>query len=220
MLFEDVRAELPLASWEIGRYGPKTSITVHWNGPPIPAWVHPLDVILGDAWYHISKDWSDAVGVQGGDGIMYHWLIAPDGTIYKTRDDDATLYHCGNEIGNERSYAVQVMVGGDSTGVGDPCTPAQLNALTDLQLDEVKPHRIWSGTTCPGLELTNWVANRSWEMALTDDEFMEKYNRLIAPNLASDLNGMKAVETKVVVAARQAGSFMRQAADILEKNNL
>lgn len=175
----DVRDELPLAEPEdrIGYYGPKTSVTVHWNGPPVPRDVDPLDVILGDAHYHISKDWSPEPGVQGGDGIMYHFLVAPDGRVFKTRDDDAVLYHCGSAIGNERSYAVQVMVGGDESGATDPSTPItaeQLSALSQLiaflGLDQVKPHRAWSSTTCPGNELADWVLRHAWEEVLDMDE--------------------------------------------------
>lgn len=184
MNIEDVRDELPIAEPQdrIGYFKPKTSVTIHWNGPPIPRDVHPLEVILGDAHFHISKDWSPAPGIQGGDGIMYHFLVAPDGTVYKTRDDDAVLYACGNAIGNERSYHVQVMVGGDGSGVTDPNTPitpqqyASLAALVGfLGLDQVKPHRAWSPTTCPGNDLTNWVLRHSWEDDMPDEQTIREW---------------------------------------------
>lgn len=173
----DVRDQLPLVlDGELGRAA-KSSITVHWNGPPIPAGEDPWLVILSDAWYHTSKDWSPEPGIQGGDGIMYHFLIAPDGRCFKTRDDDAVLWHCGSAIGNVFSYAVQVMVGGEGDGTGDPVTAAQYATLTqliaELSLDDVKPHKIWSGTACPGLELTDWVSRQAWkedDMSFTEED--------------------------------------------------
>ncbi|HEV8654480.1 MAG TPA: peptidoglycan recognition family protein [Candidatus Limnocylindria bacterium] len=171
----DVRDKLPLVlDAEVGRAA-KSSITVHWNGPPIPSGEDPWLIILSDAWYHTSKDWSPEPGIQGGDGIMYHFLIAPDGRCFKTRDDDAVLWHCGSAIGNTFSYALQVMVGGEGDGTGDPVTADQYATLTQLiallGLDDVKPHKIWSGTACPGLELTDWVNHQAWkEEDLTPEE--------------------------------------------------
>jgi len=163
----DMRDQLPLVpAEEVGRAA-KSSITVHWNGPPIPPGEDPLDVIKSDAWFHTSKDWSPEPGIQGGDGIMYHFLVAPDGRCFKTRDDDAVLWHCGSQIGNWFSYAVQVMVGGNGDGTGDPVTSQQYAALTQLiahlALDDVKPHKIWSGTACPGIELTAWINRQGWK---------------------------------------------------------
>jgi GH25 family lysozyme M1 (1,4-beta-N-acetylmuramidase) len=51
------------------------------------------------------------------------------------------------------------------------------------------------------------------DLPVNDAEFLEKYNRLIQPNLTSTLDQMKAVETKTVLAARAAG-------EILAKTNL
>lgn len=194
----DVRNNVPrVAAREVGRAA-KSSITVHWNGPPIPAGVDPFALIVADANYHISKDWSPAPGIQGGDGIMYHFLIAPDGRVYKTRDDDAVLWHCGVGIGNFFSYAVQVMVGGDSTGVGDPVTSAQYTSLAQLiahlGLDDVKPHKIWSGTACPGLELTAWISRHGWEEDMYTQEDRDQMARieamLTAPTGGSWLKAM------------------------------
>lgn len=151
MAVVDLRDELPRADWSEG-VSPKSSITVHWNGTPLPDDVSDLDVIFGDANYHVSKDWSPAPGIQGGDGIMYHRLYGRDGTVYLTRDPGDVLWHSGSTIGNLTSEAWQVMV-----GEGESCTPAQLAALRrDLAADgrAVFPHQFWSATQCPGPELT------------------------------------------------------------------
>lgn len=188
MQIEDVRDQLPLKNWEAGRWGPKTSITVHWNGGPVPA-IDPLDMIKADAAYQMRPGWSGTA--DGADGVLYHWFIAPDGKVFKTRDDDAVLWHCADPVGNERSYAVQVMIGS-----GQLASSAQLSALTELilflGLDQVKPHRIWSQTACPGDELTAWVANRSWEgEVVTEADFVAMYDRLIKPGLDATVQAMK-----------------------------
>lgn len=174
-MITDVRGQIPRANWEIGRFGPKTSITVHWNGPAVPTDADPLSVIKADAAFHINKDW----GGINGDGIMYHFLIAPDGEIFQTRDEDAVLFHCGNATGNVRSYAVQVMV-----GEGQAVTTEQYLSLEflilHLGLDDVKPHRAWSVTQCPGAELTNWVLRRGWEDAMTPEQFQALLRKMDA----------------------------------------
>jgi hypothetical protein len=207
----DVRAELPRTDWEIGRSGPKTSATIHWNGPRIPADVDPLDIILGDAHYHVSKDWSPEPGIQGADGIQYHELIAPDGTAYVTRDPDAALWHCGDPVGNETSYAIQVMVGGEDDGSGDPVTPAQYATLRArihaLGLTDVRPHRSWSQTTCPGNELATWVYAEGWQVEddLDRTTFNAWFREQQVAEITPTLESMKKAYDPLVAQARANG---------------
>lgn len=173
MAVVDLRDELPRADWSEG-VSPKSSITVHWNGTPLPDDVSDLDVIFGDAHYHVSKDWSPAPGIQGGDGIMYHRLYGRDGTVYLTRDPGDVLWHSGSTIGNLTSEAWQVMV-----GEGEACTPAQLAALRrDLAADgrPVFPHSHWSATQCPGDELRAFIS----EEYVTEDRVKQLIQEAVA----------------------------------------
>lgn len=182
----DVRTELPLATdWEIGRFGPKTSRTYHWNGPPLPD-IDPMELILGDANYHTTKDWGDAVGIQAGDGIMYHKLIARNGDLYITRDEDAVLWSCGSAEGNEQSEHVQVMCGAtydenDVLVFEQKPTEAQLDTMAMLEhvqpLGATWPHGPkWTQTKCPGPTVRSWVAGTKWKEIdndMTDEQMKE-----------------------------------------------
>lgn len=141
----------PIAGWK------KTFIVVHYQGQDV---LRDLDdflalkLIEADAWSHITRDWSPEIpGVQGGGGIMYHELIAPSGTVFLVRSGDEWLWHCGDDEGNKRGYAIQVMCGPNT-----PPTPAQLAALEwrlstkciELATDDIRGHKDLSQTSCPG----------------------------------------------------------------------
>jgi hypothetical protein len=162
----DLRGTLPRRDWSIGTYAPKTSVTVHWNGPPVDYEANPVQVAIADAQFHISKNWGSAADPAYGDGIMYHRLYAPDGQVFQTRDDDAVLWHCGS-AGNATSWAWQVM-----TGTGQTATTAQLESLKRGLLAvglERRGHRDWSPTQCPGDQLYALVHSN----LETDDMFTE-----------------------------------------------
>lgn len=164
----DVRAELPTTDWEIGRHLPKISRTYHWNGPALPTDVDPLDLIRGDASFHVSKDWSPAPGIQGGDGIMYHKLIARNGDLYITRNEDAVLWACGDDLGNRTSEHVQVMIGRNDDGTEQQPTVEQLSTMTMLErvypLGATFPHGPkWSPTACPGETVRRWISAAAWK---------------------------------------------------------
>lgn len=181
MNFLDVRDELPKPDpyWEIGRFGRKSSRTYHWNGPAIPVDVHPLELILGDAYYHMTLEWGLRMGVTsptgGADGIMYHRLIAPNGDLYITRDFDAVLWACGSPIGNVQSEHVQVMC-----GVGQRPTTAQFVTMAWLEINEplgdTWPHSFWSSTTCPGDDIRAWIEARTWA---GEDDLTPEQDRML-----------------------------------------
>lgn len=221
----DVRDELPRTDWEIGRFGPKTSRTYHWNGPALPTDVAPLELILGDAHFHVSKDWSPEPGIQGGDGIMYHRLVAPNGDLYLTRDLDAVLWACGSALGNAHSEHVQVMCGAyfDDAGkiIGtQPPTAAQFATMRWLErtlpLGETFPHDIWSETKCPGPDITDWVSARAWESEeemFSRETFNAWFREQQLAEITPTIVDMKDVETKTVEMVRkiEAGETVEQA---------
>jgi len=173
MAVVDLIDKLPRADWSIGT-SQKTGVTVHWNGTKVPDDVGDMDVIFGDAYYHMSPTWPGRPG--GADGIMYHRLYGRDGTVYLTRKPSDKLWHCGNDYGNTTTEAWQVM-----SGVGQAGTPAQLEALRrDLRADgrPVFPHRYWSATQCPGDVLADIVATLK-EKDLTDTEALAAVERAL-----------------------------------------
>lgn len=171
MAVYDVRDQLPLAWFSYGTWGPKRGVTVHWNGGPVHEDVGPLEVILGDAHFHIDS--------RGWDGISYHRLYARNGDVYITRNPDAILAACGDEVGNREHSHWQVMCGIRRNADGvvieyQPPTPEQLRVLArDLAgVTDRRPHGGpggWSATECPGEALTNFIAS-PMEDDMTDAE--------------------------------------------------
>jgi hypothetical protein len=154
----DVRSQLPFEDNVFGVYANKTSLTFHWNGPPVNPGSDPMDVLKADAAFHIGKGWG---------GISYHKAISFDGTVYLTRDPEAVLAACGNAIGNARSTHVQVMI-----GTGQTPTIAQWFRMGELAREQhtVYPHNFWSGTQCPGADITEWINQKGWDNDMTPEE--------------------------------------------------
>jgi hypothetical protein len=166
----DVREELPRLAEDFSHHWPKVSVTLHWNGPPIPTWVHPLEIILADAHYHLRRDNAPEIaGRQGADGILYHRMYTQSGDRYDVRDPEDALWHCGNEWGNQSSWAWQLMIG---TGQrpSAPMLAAVARDLAELDFPRVYPHGAWSRTECPGDDITDWIAREGWKEELHVDQ--------------------------------------------------
>ena len=142
----DLRPSLPRAAWSIGRYAPKTSATLHYNGPPVKVAGNPaleIKQLVFDATYHMRPD---AFGVGApGDGVQYHFAVLSDGQICQLRDPDAHLWHAANADANRSSTAIHLPV-----GVGQTPTAVQwdrfkqlANTLTHGDRAKVKGHREW-----------------------------------------------------------------------------
>jgi hypothetical protein len=80
-----------------------------------------------EANYHIKKDWG---GGYYGNGLQYHYKVARDGKIYRTRDVEEVTWHATNA----NPIAVGICLDGDLTK--QKPTEAQLNGLREL-LDEI-----------------------------------------------------------------------------------
>lgn len=124
----DLRADLPRATWSIGRQARKTSATLHYNGPAVAAAgdrAAEIQQLVADARYHMRPN---AFGPgAAGDGIQYHFAILSDGTICQLRDLDAVLWHCANSAGNTGSIAIHLPL-----GVGQTPASIQWRRTTEL----------------------------------------------------------------------------------------
>lgn len=162
----DRRADLPRNA----RGGPNTQrpvasklgIVLHYNGPAVPATMDDWALIRADAAYHIAKDWSlGELGVQQGDGLMYHLAIARDGRAWLTRSFNDCLWHCGT-IKNYSALAWMLVMGGNQRA-----TVAQLDTLARLTNEAVaagltmpstvRGHMEESATSCPGTLMKDFV---------------------------------------------------------------
>jgi hypothetical protein len=157
----DIRGELPHADWRIGQRRATTSVTWHYNGPPVPESRQHGDGLIAqlraDAAYQMRAGWGGTKG--GAPGLMYHLVVDSRGAVYQTADLFDILWHCAHADGNSRGLALHFPLGGDQAP-----TTAQLFAAeraTDLlrnafsiPLSRVFGHLEWKhATACPGPHL-------------------------------------------------------------------
>ncbi len=158
----DLRGVLPRANWSIGwRPSRPTSVTLHYNGPPVANRTPDGEVaqLIADALYQMRRGWAGVP--SGADGLQYHFAVLTDGQICQCRDLASILWHCGNGTGNVFSMAVHLPLG----GMQDATAPqwAATQRLFDALLGEysinsrsrVYGHQEWSATSCPGPNLMN-----------------------------------------------------------------
>ncbi len=129
------------------------------------------------AWYHVHGERTNNRGElvkEQWPGIAYHYVIAPDGTIYQGQRHETRSYHAGNA--NDYSLAVSLI--GSFMGYTEPPadrlpTPAQMRSAArliawllqelKLPLESVMGHREVGLTDCPG---DQWLSQTTWKNTL------------------------------------------------------
>ena len=115
----------------------------------------------GGASYKNYKGASDVQGVQryhmdgrGWSDIGYHFLIGPDGTIYRGREENVTGAHCPPNKGRLGICVIGNYETGDE--LNEKNGRALLHLTTylcgkyGLTTDRIKKHCEWRPTACPG----------------------------------------------------------------------
>lgn len=136
-------------------------VTVHWFGSPKAAATHAGcdDLLRSVQRTHMAPG---GLGVpQGGADIGYNHACCPHGTLYELRGFGVKTGANGSALGNDTHAAIVYMA-----GVGDPFTDAGKVGLNDLIRQwrargagtEVSPHKRWTGSTCPGPLILDWLA--------------------------------------------------------------
>lgn len=98
--------------------------------------------------YHMAtRGWSD---------IAYNWLVGQSGRVYIGRGLGIRSAANGTNRGNDSSYAVCFLIGGDEAP-----SAAAVAAVQRLKkwvgVDSVKVHADWKATECPGSAITSLV---------------------------------------------------------------
>lgn len=163
----DARAKLPTirARRPAPRAVPVASVTLHYNGPPVPGFGSPAR-----EWRHVVQvDVPNHQQRLSADSLQYHFVVLSDGAIHQTRDLELPAWHCGDAEGNRSSIAVHLPLGGTQDA-----TPAQWAAterlffalIAEYRLagrTAVKGHDEWKPTLCPGPQLRRRL--QSWRTA-------------------------------------------------------
>jgi hypothetical protein len=138
-------SQLPHTGQRNGRRSGFDWLTLHYNGPRVAAAGNPageIKQLQADARYHIDKVWGqDGAMPLHGQRIMYDLAVLSDGSAYVLGDPDDLLWHCGNQIGNARSYALHLPIG-DAQDVTEP----QWQTVMRIS-EQLAAHHSWSGTS-------------------------------------------------------------------------
>lgn len=131
----DVRNQLPTKNWIIGTRTQTAYIVVHFNGPPVPearqSGEGVLEQLKIDCDWQMRRGWAGVP--SGADGLQYHYVIDQEGHIYRTRNPDSSLWHCGHRDANPKGVSVHLPIGYDKkTGVFQEPSEAMTSALLTL----------------------------------------------------------------------------------------
>src|SRR5262245_54844661 len=129
-------------------------VAVHWFGKPNAAASHDGcdDLLRGVQRGHMAGEFTD---------IAYNHAVCPHGSAYELRGFGVQTG--ANGFGSvNRSHAAIVYM----AGVGDPFTDVAKPVLNDVieawqkkgAGSDVKPHGAFTGSECPGPEITRWIA--------------------------------------------------------------
>lgn len=111
----DLRGVLPRKGRWLGRpVSAIKQIAGHWDAEHRPHAYDSVQRYIGQAWYHINKDWAPPQRI-GGDGFMYAWKIDNVGVVFITRDLEDVLWSVGDQNYVTASYCF------DGT-TGEGCT--------------------------------------------------------------------------------------------------
>tara|TARA_R110002020_G_scaffold15995_2_gene56782 strand:- start:1476 stop:2048 length:573 start_codon:yes stop_codon:yes gene_type:complete len=97
-------------------------------------------------FHQVDRGWND---------IGYSFIVGNSGSVYEGRGFGNRPASQGTNEGNKNFYSICWL--GDSEG--EP-SQAALNSIKQLWKHiggEIKPHKEFKQTSCPGLYLTNWV---------------------------------------------------------------
>src|SRR5688572_10275693 len=137
-------------------------VAVHWFGRPRAAETHAgcPDLLRRVQQAHLNDS------RQRYADIAYNHAACPHGYAYELRGFGVQPGANGYGSANRSHAAVVYMA-----GTGEPLTDEGKHALTALIQEwqehgaglDVQPHSHFTGTTCPGPEVTAWLPERPWE---------------------------------------------------------
>ncbi len=157
--------------------------TIHYNGPKVN-----IARLLSNhelCYYFWRGTQNFHMDGRGWQDVAYTCGVCPHGVVFEGRWLHTRTAAQGTNTGNATSYAIYLFVGEGETPTAD-----QMSAAWDVAAylrarggagANIRPHRYWHSTACPGDNLTNWIAagfnrpngpinNTGDEVALTPEE--------------------------------------------------
>ncbi len=104
-------------------------ITFHYSGVSYKdrSYAAEFERIASETRYQMNHNYGTKAHPFFPDGPLYDYSVLSNGTIVRLRAQPVQLWHCGNVMGNAKSWAVHVML-----GPGQDMTPPQAASMTAL----------------------------------------------------------------------------------------
>ena len=157
--------------------------------------------LIVDHWMATTFDGALAHFMVNGIQVSAHYLISQKGRIVQVVRDEDTAYHAGSWPVNQMSIGIEHEGGPNLPPFPDALYAASAWLHHKLSLDygirlvvgeTVKPHRAIVPTQCPGtLDLDRIVREAGGAQEVTDQEFIDMYNRLIKPGTDATTQAIK-----------------------------
>jgi N-acetylmuramoyl-L-alanine amidase len=97
-------------------------------------------------FHQVDRGWND---------IGYSFIVGNSGNVYEGRGFGNRPASQGTNDGNKNYYSICWL--GDAEGVPSQAALNSIKALWKHIGGEVKPHKEFKQTSCPGLYLSNWI---------------------------------------------------------------
>lgn len=94
------------------RDGPPQYVTLHYSGVVSGDRRESIERtrVIAEAREHLTRNWGSVARPVYGDRYMYDFCVLSSGAILRTGGAHE-LWHCGNALGNARSWSVHVLLG-------------------------------------------------------------------------------------------------------------
>lgn len=129
-------------------------VTLHWEGPRMGTFAHGhcADKVRTIQNFHMgTKGWAD---------IAYNAVVCPHGYVYEGRWIGVRSAANGTNAGNNSHYAICGLFGEHDAFTAEAKT-AFKEAIAFFRAGgagpQIKPHRAWKATECPGPAVVEWI---------------------------------------------------------------
>lgn len=159
---------------------------------------NPISLIV-DHWMAATFDSALAHFMVPGIQVSAHYLVSQTGRIVQVVRDEDTAYHAGTWPANQMSIGIEheaspTVLPSSALYAASGWLHHKLSLDYGLHLvvgETVEPHRNIVPTACPGtLDLDRIVAEAGGG-EVTDQEFIDFYNRLIKPGADATIQAVK-----------------------------
>ena len=134
-------------------------------------------------FHQVDRGWND---------IGYSFLVGNTGRVYEGRGFGNRPASQGSNTGNKNYYSICWL--GDAVGTPSKEALASIKQLWKHIGGEIKPHKEFKQTSCPGLYLTSWIGGLSVLKEIIEEKKLsnkDTQDRVITPLVEDRLSKLE-----------------------------